>query len=134
LQADDIERLRRVSDTLEWILGSSSGGGWIEKNTIEIYREALVRLARTGLDVDEFAIPEEHFGEDRIWSSDFLIRATGLQKAVERCLTQTPQPGGAATPTLESSESPVPNSVFIVHGQDQDAFDTVYALLHPTWR
>src|SRR5215204_6123369 len=106
-------------------------GGYSPSNTVKSYSELMNRLAALGLDVSDFNVPEECIDEDgRVFYTDFAPRVRGAISYVERQIDRlSPENVGSLVSPPAPPNPQIVNGVFVVHGQDQDAVDTIKVLL-----
>jgi predicted nucleotide-binding protein len=100
-------------------------------STIDFYMEILGRLKESGYDVDDFYITAgDRTDEGNIWGYDFLRRVSGADRYIKRQLSRREEHRRASRSSHQEPEkATIPNSVFVVHGQDQDAAETIVSLL-----
>jgi predicted nucleotide-binding protein len=128
MKVEDLEWLHRANDTIEW-LRSVGSGVFLDNSEHQAYRAALERLKDHGFDVDDFFImPEEFSDEGRVYRADFARRASLASGYIARRLATLGTVDNSQPAAIEVGPA-LANSVFVIHGQDTDSVETIFALL-----
>jgi hypothetical protein len=127
-----LEALHRAKDFLGWAEGML--GGYSPSNIVDSYSRLMSQLAALGLDVSDFNLPAECIDESgRAYFTDFAPRVRGAMSYVERQIDRlSPENVGSHFAAPAPPIPQIENGVFIVHGQNQDAVDTIKGLLSAT--
>jgi predicted nucleotide-binding protein len=126
---DELELLHRAHDTFERLGDLSTP--YAARSSVQLYERSISSLLAAGFDVQDLVIPRNFIDADgEIVASSFRAIVRPALGYTERELARREQ----SHSRLKSPKNPEPreqepNSVFVVHGQDQDAFETMFALL-----